>query len=61
MFYIKRISESHELCLVYGWVGDGKYSLFTRAIETQDTIEDFGILDSQKAWEIFNAAEVWKE
>jgi hypothetical protein len=61
VFYIKKISNSKELCLVYGYVGDCMYNLFERDITTQNTIEDFGIMAGKQAWEIFNAATKYEE
>jgi hypothetical protein len=61
MFYAKRVSSSKELCLVYGYVGDGMYNLFLRDITTQNKIEDFGVMASAKAWAIYNAAPTYEE
>jgi hypothetical protein len=61
VFYTKKISNSKELCLVYGYVGDGMYNLFERDTTTQNTTEDFGIMTGKEAWDIFNAATKYED
>jgi hypothetical protein len=60
-FYVKKIGEDLELCLVYGWVETDKYSLFIRNATSQNIIKDYGVLDSKEAWEIYNSQKGYKE
>lgn len=56
-FYIKSLGENWELCMVYGWVGDGMYNLFKRNKKDNSITEDIGIFTSQEAIKIWESYE----
>jgi hypothetical protein len=54
-FYIKSIDSDWELCMVYGWVGDGNYCLFKRYKADSNVTEDIGIFTSEEAIKIWES------